>query len=63
MAIRKTGDAGSRPQTAEENEVHTTPQVGLTAEVDPQDPQGLSKAAMANLEANPVESAEDAEGL
>lgn len=48
MAMRKFGDAGHRPQTAEAAEA-AEPVEAASPVVDPEDPQGLSKSALRHL--------------
>jgi hypothetical protein len=52
MVMRKFGDAGHRPQTADAAEA-AEPVDGAAAVVDPDDPQGLSRTAMHHLAAAP----------
>lgn len=48
MVMRKFGDAGHRPQTADAAEA-AEPVEAVPPVVDPEDPQGLSKSALRHL--------------
>jgi len=48
MAMRKFGDAGHRPQTADAAEA-VEPVEAAGAVLDPDDPQGLSRTALRHL--------------
>lgn len=48
MALRKFGDAGHRPQTADAAEA-AEPVEAASPVVDPEDPQGLSRTALRHL--------------
>jgi hypothetical protein len=50
MVMRKFGDAGHRPQTADAAEA-AEPVDGAAPAIDPDDPQGLSRTAMRHLAA------------